>query len=375
MFSQLEQFVIRNAELKGKIIGKGSYGTVEEVEAGGVLYAGKIIHKELVDPENVGVTNLVENYAHECCILSELRHPHIVQFMGICYSSNSRIPVLVMEYLPDSLERLMNVHKDLPLFTKLSILEDVAKGLVYLHSRTPEPVVHRDLTSVNVLLNSANMAKIADFGVSRMIGDRENLTLTRVPGNLYYMPPEAFETVPVYSTKLDMFSFGNLALYTLTQEFPKVLSPSQNCHTELDRRRNSIQQLHDRIFTSESEGHPLIEIVKSCLNNDPKKRPTACEVLDCLKRASVTADNPMAPYTSQLELIEELRCKHEEMSVLTVKIQKLEAIQPPTEPINQVCGILQRIASQRLSLKFFYLFLSNSTSIQKLSGFDREVQP
>ena len=89
---ELQPFVLTNAKYTGKVIGLGAYGTVLEVEAGGVIYAGKKIHDSLADPYNIGVNNIVERYVKECHLLSSLRHPNVVQFMGVCLFSEGGCP-------------------------------------------------------------------------------------------------------------------------------------------------------------------------------------------------------------------------------------------------------------------------------------------
>ena len=87
---------------------------------------------------------MVDMYYSECNLLSELRHLHIVQFLGICFLPDSQLPVLVMEELHCSLDDLLENTPDIPLHTKLSVLQDVARGLVFLHNRSPA-VIHRVL--------------------------------------------------------------------------------------------------------------------------------------------------------------------------------------------------------------------------------------
>ena len=166
---QLRPFIIPNVRPTGRQLGGGSYGTVEELEMDGLVCAGKKLYDALIDPENQGAQRMVEKYYNECRLLSDLRHPHIVQFLGICFLPDSRLPVLVMERLQGSLDELLENTADIPLSTKVSILQDVARGLVYLHHRSPSrSVIHRDLSARNVLLNSAMTAKIADLGNSRI---------------------------------------------------------------------------------------------------------------------------------------------------------------------------------------------------------------
>jgi len=152
-------------------------------------------------------------------VMAELRHPHIVQFLGLCFLEGSILPVLVMEQLDSSLDNLLKGIPGLPLTIKRSLLADVIRGLLYLHTRHP-PVIHRDLSSRNVLLTSSLVAKISDLGNARIVNLRPGQlarTLTRIPGTFVYMPPEAFDESSQYGPRLDIFSFGHLALFTLTQ--------------------------------------------------------------------------------------------------------------------------------------------------------------
>jgi serine/threonine protein kinase len=124
-----------------------------------------------------------------------------------------------MEQLETSLDDLLELMPNLPLSFKRSVLEDVASGLLYLHER-PSPVIHRDLTAKNVLLTSSLVAKITDMGNSCIVDMRPGQmarTLTEFPGTFVYMPPEALDDRHRYGPALDIFSFGHLALFTITQ--------------------------------------------------------------------------------------------------------------------------------------------------------------
>ncbi len=152
--------------------------------------------------------------------MSDMRHPHIVQFLGLCFLEDSALPVLVMEKLMTSLDDLLENTPNIPLGLKKSILADVARGLIYLHSRKPSPVIHRDLSAKNILLNSALVAKVSDLGNSRIVDLQPGQlarTLSRAPGTGVYMPPEALDETTRHGPSLDIFSFGHLSLFTLTQ--------------------------------------------------------------------------------------------------------------------------------------------------------------
>ena len=152
-------------------------------------------------------------------VMAKMRHPHVVQFLGLCFLEGSALPVLVMERLNSNLDDLLESTPGLPLTLKQSLLVDVVRGLLYLHTHNP-PVVHRDLSARNVLLTSSLVAKVSDLGNARIVNLQPGQlarTLTRLPGTMAYMPPEAFDERSQYGPRLDIFSFGHLALFTLTQ--------------------------------------------------------------------------------------------------------------------------------------------------------------
>ena len=232
----LARFVVEG-RATGKQLGTGSYGSVEEVtlifefviafiilhdfqvEVNGLICAGKKIHDVLIDTANAGVENVAGKYVQECQLMSDLRHPNITLFLGVCFLPNCQLPVLLMERLDGSLDDLLETVPNIPLALKRSILEDVSRGLLYLHKHTPQ-IIHRDLTAKNVLLTSSFVAKITDLGNSRIVNLQPGQlarTLSRLPGTLVYMPPEALSASSRYGSSLDVFSFGHLALFTLIQ--------------------------------------------------------------------------------------------------------------------------------------------------------------
>lgn len=276
---ELKQFMIHNVQKTGNTLGHGAFGDVEEIIMdGGTLCAGKVLHQVFLDPDNAGVGNILEKFVLECRLLADIRHPNIVQFMGICFFKESPHPVLVMEKLDTSLDAFLAAKVQVSMSVKLRILFDVSKGLVYLHGRS-NPVVHRDLTTRNVLINKDSMsAKIADLGNARVM-DRSILarSLTQAPGTTVYMPPEALGMKPDYSTSLDVFSFGHLTLYTVNQIFPDgLLSPTYldkhtnklRARSELDRRKEYVDQLYIQL----GRNHAVTCIVERCLSNSKENR-------------------------------------------------------------------------------------------------------
>ena len=167
----------------------------------------------------------------------------------------------------------------------MSILHDTASGLEYLHSQTPA-IIHRDLTAKNVLLDSQLRAKIADFGNSRVMDldpEASPETLTGLPGTLEYMPPEAQGGSEAYDPSLDVFSFGHLSLFTVTQTPVQPLLPPSYCdssgklcaRSEVKRREKFVDVAKQVL----SENHPLLTLIKQCLHNNPARRPHTGKLL------------------------------------------------------------------------------------------------
>ena len=336
---ELKPFLLQSSDVRitNRELGKGAYGVVEEVEIPGAVCASKRIHESLLQSvDRKDFDYITSKYVSECKIMSALRHPHIVQFMGVCYlpGSPGRLPSLIMERMETNLHSLLESGTGLTVSLKRSLLLDVARGLHYLHSRLP-PITHRDLTATNVLLNSSLVAKIADLGVARII-DLDQLKakiLTTAPGNVIYMPPEALTKVPVYDTSLDIFSFGNIALFTLTQKFPEVdgatvtdpVTEKVTGLSEIDRRKSGFEILN-RLFNTRKA---YIELTSDCLQNVTKNRPSAKDLVERL--TSVPVEDSSEEVLGNLELTkrvlvlkEENKRLSEQVSILSQQMSSME---------------------------------------------------
>ena len=124
---------LSDVEETGRELGRGSYAAVVEVDYKGLKCAGKKIHRVLYED---GEGDLIQRFEEECRLLSQLRHPHIVQFLGVYFGEeDTNVPVLVMEFLPTTLAQTLDRYDRLPEEINYSILRDVSLGLRYLHER------------------------------------------------------------------------------------------------------------------------------------------------------------------------------------------------------------------------------------------------
>ena len=235
-----------------KILGLVSYSIVYDALCNGQPCAAK--------------ANNNEKILQEIKILKSLNHPNVVQFMGVYYHGST--PLLVMEKMWSSLSTWLKTCPSSSHNSKVSILIDVANGLKYLHSQN---MIHCDLTANNILLSTNLQAKIGDFGMANVIGQN----LVEIPGNSSHMPPEAFPPNPVYTEKLDIFSFGCAMIQTITQEFPAATSYTG---TEFDKRSKYLEKIKGLSC--------MHSIILNCLQNNPSCRPSA-NVLHYLLKASI----------------------------------------------------------------------------------------
>ena len=320
----LRQFTLSNVRFTGTKIGSGSYGSVEAVEVAGAKCAAKTIHGFYQDRNEISEEEILKverQFVVECQMMSTFRHPHIVQFIGVCFRDGSRVPALVTERLLTCLHEMLEPEgkprPHIPLGVKCSILRDVSSGLSYLHGRSP-PIIHRDLSARNVLLNSAMVAKIGDMGVARILPNSRAAIMTRAPGASIYMPPEALEAKEEdkarYDVTIDIFSLGVVAIFTLGQIFPcNLLAPTYSNsrkklvpRTELERRENYMMKLYSQI----PKGHPLLQMIEQCLKNCPQDRPTISQVVNILKQAQTEVPKDES-VMSKLELLQTVRRRNE----------------------------------------------------------------
>ena len=265
----------------GVVLGGGAYGDVLEVEYKGVIYAAK--KYRISTPANASIGALSRE--HE--IFTRINHPNIVPYFGVCKLATDKSTVIVMERMDKNLDSFLKEKSNIALEVKFKLLTDIARGLNHLHEQTPA-IIHRDLTAGNVLLNSNGVAKISDFGNSRMIDLRATPEIfTSNPGTLDYMPPEALEG-GLYSVVLDIFSYGHLGIHIIIQRRPHPLlrhtyklAGKLLPRTEVERRE---QYLHEMSMKLDGgTGHTFYKLVVRCLNDDPDSRPSCKEVLDCIK--------------------------------------------------------------------------------------------
>ena len=235
-------------QLTQRELGRGGWAAVRVAEFRGLQVAAKCLHAIIISDYNRQL------FVREMSIAAKLRHPNLVQFIGATLEGE---PVILTELMASSLRAVLE-RGPLELAHITSVARDVARALNYLHLTRPDPILHRDVSSANVLLNPGPggswLAKLSDYGSANFTRQ----VRTAGPGNPSYAAPEA--AVPSQqSPKMDVFSFGVLLVEMATRRFPdKDVLAAQIRQVTVPR---------------------LPELIRRCTNANPSRRPDIRDVL------------------------------------------------------------------------------------------------
>uniref|UniRef100_A0A3B6PJG2 non-specific serine/threonine protein kinase n=1 Tax=Triticum aestivum TaxID=4565 RepID=A0A3B6PJG2_WHEAT len=252
----------------GERIGLGSYGEVYHADWNGT----EVAVKKFLDQDLSGVA--LEQFKCEVRIMSRLRHPNVVLFLG--YVTQPPNLSILTEYLPrGSLYRLLHrPNSKVDETRRLKMAFDVAKGMNYLHTSHPT-IVHRDLKSPNLLVDKNWVVKVSDFGMSRL-KHHTFLSSKSTAGTPEWMAPEVLRNEPA-NEMCDVYSFGVILWELATLLVPwSGLNPMQVVGAVgFQNKRLDIPKEVDPLVAS---------IISSCWDNDPSKRPSFSQLLSPLKK-------------------------------------------------------------------------------------------
>ena len=245
---------VREEELEetDETLGIGGWAVVKVAK---LKVAAKCLHGQLVYDYHRRL------FRREMDVAARVSHPNLLRFLGARLEGGMAI---LTEFMPTSLRALVNrrPRQDLPLQHLLSIAVDVARALNYLHNMTPDPIIHRDLSSANVLLQPSPdggwLAKVSDYGTANF----QSQLQTENSGSPVYTAPES-NNPALQSPKMDIFSFGVLLVEMCTCDFPAP-----------ERRAELMESICH-------EG--LLNLIRRCLREDRDRRPTAAQLVDILQ--------------------------------------------------------------------------------------------
>lgn len=274
----MESLPVNQIKVSENILGKGAFGEVRVARWRNLDVAYKRLHT-LQDDENRRFSDLIpkedqqnsptlretqgndliekNEINQEIEMLSKLRHPNLLLFLGISKEATTPQPSIITELMSYSLYDLLEIHKiKLSLPDILDVSLDICNGLDYLHKYNPS-IIHRDISSKNILLNGKH-AKIADLGQAKIFHASTMSKQTGIPGAMAYSAPEVL--TGKYSTKIDIFSFGILLCQMCHNQYPRI-----------DRRQ-------EQIDIARQEYPILSSIIQRTLQFHPNERPDADEI-------------------------------------------------------------------------------------------------
>ena len=317
-------FTFTNVEIfRDQELGHGSYGAVYKAKCDSLPCAAKFIYpvlfasnvpQQAAPPQGKEHRQPMRRFEAECRFLSQIKHPNIIQYLGVYCEPDTNVPVLLMELMDESLTHFLESSQNPVLYhIQINILHDTILALAFLHSNG---ITHRDMSSNNVLLIAGSRAKVTDFGMSTLTDAAAShlASMTQCPGTPAYMSPEALDEPPVYSEKLDCFSFGVLTIQVITREFPKPKDRFQTmelAHPTQPSRRYQARVLVPELERRQSHiklipaAHPLRPIALDCIKDRDAERPTAaqlCETLEQFKSTPLYASRVQQVRDRELQL-------------------------------------------------------------------------
>ena len=236
-------------------LGTGGWAVVKVAMFRGQRVAAKCLHNQIISAHNVRL------FTREMNMAAHARHPNLLQFIGATMDNS---PIILTELMPTSLRRVLEQGNPLSHRQIISIASDVARALNYLHLTTPDPIIHRDVSSANILLKSSPddsyEAKLSDYGSANFV----RYATTVGPGNPLYSAPEVNDPKQ-HSSKMDIYSFGLLLV--------------EMCSGELFDDYEEL--IHTRISTDWPE---MVAVICPCIRQDPRRRPSAADIISQLEQ-------------------------------------------------------------------------------------------
>ncbi|BBG95731.1 Protein kinase family protein with leucine-rich repeat domain [Prunus dulcis] len=298
-------------------IGKGGHGSVYKVN----LSSGDVVAVKKLHLPWDGETEFQKEFLNEVRALTEIRHRNIVKLYGFC--AHKRHSFLVYEYLErGSLAAMLSKDEEakaLGWSKRVNIVKGLAYALSYMHHDCLPSIVHRDISSKNILLDSEYEACVSDFGTAKFLNP-DSTNWTTAAGTHGYMAPELAYTMEV-NENCDVYSFGVVTLEIIMGKHPGDLFSSFSSVSSSSSSLSSsalpahqipiVDVLDQRIYPPThqvaSEVVSLVKIAFSCLNSSPKSRPTMKQVSHFLSTHMLHLSKPLHMMTCAANTDENLK--------------------------------------------------------------------
>ncbi|WCJ25423.1 Protein kinase superfamily protein [Euphorbia peplus] len=291
------------------LLGEGGFGCVYK----GILVDGREV---AVKQLKIGGSQGEREFQAEVEIISRVHHRHLVSLVGYCSSQNQRL--LVYEFVPNDTLHFHLHDEGRPVMdweTRVKVAAGAARGIAYLHEDCHPRIIHRDIKSSNILLDSNFEARVADFGLAKIALELDSNThvSTRVMGTFGYMAPEYAQSGKL-TEKSDVYSFGVMLLELITGRRPVDASQPMGDESLVEWARPLLTEaLDSEDFTAlvdprlenkyvAREMFRMIEAAAACVRHSASKRPRMSQVVRALDSLDESSDlsNGMRPGQSEI---------------------------------------------------------------------------
>ncbi|CAN1786741.1 Wall-associated receptor kinase 5, partial [Linum perenne] len=282
IFTEQELNLATNNFNKSMEVGRGGFGVVYKGTLSSSDAATVAIKKSMAIDRTQ-----IHQFVNEIIVLSQIHHPNAVKLLGCCLETT--VPLLVYEFITNG-TLFQHLHStdfkgSLPWDTRLRIAIETASALAHMHS---VQIIHRDVKSANILLDDSFTAKVADFGVSRLVPFDQDQISTLVQGTLGYMDPEYFQS-GILTEKSDVYSFGVLLAELLTGKMAissECKEKSLALHFLCSLKEEYLMEILEYRIKEEGdvkEVSKVANVARSCLKLEGEQRPSMKTVLDELQ--------------------------------------------------------------------------------------------
>ncbi|KAK8960017.1 putative leucine-rich repeat receptor-like protein kinase [Platanthera guangdongensis] len=276
-YEELKTFTNNFPEIN--VIGSGGYGKVYR----GMLPDGRMV---AIKRSNAGSTQGGLEFKTEIELLSRVHHKNLVDLVGFCFQQGEGM--LVYEYVPNgTLRQGLSGESGIQLdwTRRLRIALDSARGLAYLHEFANPPIIHRDIKSSNILLDANLNAKVADFGLSKLVSEGLGQISTQVKGTLGYLDPEYYMT-QILTEKSDVYSFGVVMLELITGDPPIHNGKYMVSIVKSELKRNDVyyglKKVMDPVIRKSTYlvgFRRIVELALQCVEDLAADRPAMSDVV------------------------------------------------------------------------------------------------